>query len=72
MYLLIFKDGEITIMQIHSKGSGIKLVLMGDLFVDKDMGEGGKYETLMKLAMENVFSIEPVKSLRDYFDVFAY
>ena len=65
------KDGEITIMQIHSKGSGIKLVLMGDLFVDKDMGEGGKYETLMKLAMENVFSIEPVKSLRDYFDVFA-
>lgn len=65
------KDGEITVMQTHSKGNGIKLVLMGDLFVDKDMGEGGKYETLMKLAMENVFSIEPIKSLRDYFDVIA-
>lgn len=65
------KDGEITVLQTHSKGSGIKLVLMGDLFVDKDMGEGGKYETLMKLAMENVFSIEPVKSLREYFDVIA-
>lgn len=65
------KDGEVTVLQKHSKGNGIKLVLMGDLFVDKDMGEGGKYETLMKLAMENTFSIEPVKSLRDYFDVYV-
>lgn len=65
------KDGEILTLQTHTKGNGIKLVIMGDLFVDIDMGEGGRYEVVMKETMENYFSIEPYKSLRDYFDVVA-
>ena len=63
------KDGEILTLQTHTKGNGIKLVVMGDLFVGVEMGEGGRYETIMKETMENYFSIEPYKSLRDYFDV---
>lgn len=63
------KDGEITILQTHTKGNGIKLVVMGDLFVDTDMESGGKYETMMKKAVENYFSVEPFKSLREYYDV---
>lgn len=63
------KDGEVKILQSHAKGNGIKLVLMGDLFVDKDMLDGGLYESAMKETMEAYFSIEPFKSLREYFDV---
>lgn len=49
------KDGEILTLQTHTKGNGIKLVVMGDLFVDVEMGEGGRYETIMKETMENYF-----------------
>lgn len=63
------KDGEVQVLQKHSKGNGIQLVLMGDLFVDKEMENGGLYETIMKEAMEGYFSIEPYSSLREYFDV---
>lgn len=63
------KDKEIKILQTHTRGNGIKVVIMGDLFVDIDMGVGGEYETKAKNAMEYYFSIEPFKSLRDYYDV---
>ncbi len=63
------KDGEVITLQKHSVGNGIKLVLMGDAFVDADMGNGGVYETMMKKAMEAYFSVEPFKSLRAYYDV---
>lgn len=63
------KDGEILTLQTHSVGNGIKLVLMGDAFIDTDMESGGHYETMMKKAMESYFSVEPFKSLRDYYDV---
>lgn len=62
-------DGEVLTLQNHTKGKGIKLVLMGDAFVDTDMEAGGKYETMMKKAMESYFSVEPFKSLREYYDV---
>lgn len=42
---------------------------MGDAFVDTDMEAGGKYETMMKKAMESYFSVEPFQSLREYYDV---
>lgn len=63
------KDKETFILQTHTKGNGINLVLMGDAFIDVDMESGGKYETMMKKAMESYFSIEPFNSLREYYDV---
>jgi len=62
-------DGGVLTLQNHTKGKGIKLVLMGDAFVDTDMETGGKYETMMKKTMESYFSVEPFKSLREYYDV---
>lgn len=64
------EDKQVITLQKHTKGKGIKVVLMGDLFVDTDV-KNGRYESVMKEAMENYFSIEPYKSLRDYFDVIA-
>ena len=63
------KDGEVITLQKHSAGKGIKLVLMGDAFIDTDMESGGHYETMMRKAMEGYFSVEPFKSLREYYDV---
>lgn len=65
------KDGEVFILQKATKGNGIDLVFMGDAYVDKDMGEGGRYEQDMKAALEKLFSIEPYQSLRDRFNVYS-
>lgn len=65
------KDGEVFTLQKASEGSGLDLVLLGEAFVDKDMEPGGYYEETMKNAMEELFSIEPYKSLRNRFNVYS-
>lgn len=63
------EDGKIDTLQQHVKGEGIPIVLMGDGFVDQEFSDG-TYRRVMEKAMENLFTEEPVKSLREYFDVF--
>ena len=63
-------DGEIMELQRASKGNGIDVVLLGDGFVDTDMTDGD-YEQVMETAVKHLFSVEPMSSLRDYFNVFA-
>ena len=65
------KDSEVLTLQTASVGKGINLVFMGDGYTDKDMAEGGLYESLMSQMMEEFFAIEPYKSFRDRFNVFA-
>ncbi|WP_072541786.1 M64 family metallopeptidase [Bacteroides mediterraneensis] len=62
-------DGKVDILQRHTEGKGIPVVLMGDGFVDQEIADG-IYRKVMETAMENLFSEEPIKSLRAYFDVF--
>lgn len=64
------KDKIINVLQEHTIGKGIPLVFLGDGFLDKDI-ESGYYIEVMNKAMENFFTEEPIKSLRDYFDVWA-
>lgn len=49
------KDGDVRTWQEHTKGWGINLVMMGDGFVEMDMGRGGKYEVMMQKAMDPIF-----------------
>lgn len=63
------EDAKIDTLQLHAKGEGIPIVLMGDGFVDQELSNG-IYRNVMEKAMENLFTEEPVKSLREYFDVF--
>ncbi|WP_276863371.1 BACON domain-containing carbohydrate-binding protein [Mediterranea massiliensis] len=65
------KDGEVQLLQKHTEGQGIPVILMGDAFVDKDMESGGYYDATMERAMEVFFSIEPMISLRPLFDVYS-
>ena len=63
-------NGMVTVLQRATVGKGISLVLMGDGFADKHISDG-TYQQVMERAMENIFSEEPVSSLRDYFNVYA-
>ena len=65
------QDGEVVVLQEATIGNGINLTYIGEAFVDKDMSSGGIYEEKMKEAMEGFFSIEPYKSMRDRFNVYA-
>lgn len=61
-------DRKVELLQSHSLGAGVPIVLMGDGFADVDI-DSGYYRSVMENAMENLFSEQPVKGLRDYFDV---
>lgn len=65
------RDGEVRTLQTATQGQGIDLVLIGDAYVDRDMEDGGKYEQDMIKSMEIFFSIEPYKSFRNRFNVYA-
>ena len=62
-------DGKVTQLQKHKIGKGVPIVIMGDGFVDKDIKEG-RYRYATSKALDAIFSRHPLKSLRDYFDVY--
>lgn len=63
------RDGEVKKLQSHTKGNvGIPIVILGDGFVDKQIASG-YYDECMQIGLDNFFSEEPFKSLREYFDV---
>ena len=64
------KDGEVTLLQSHSKGNGIKLIISGDGFSDRMIADGS-FERHARRAMEYFFEKEPYTSFRDYFDVYC-
>lgn len=65
------RDGEVQLIQRASVGKGINLVFMGEGFVDRDMGDNGLYEKVMKNAVEQYFAYEPLKSFRNRFNVYS-
>ena len=65
------RDGEVMTLQKATVGKGIDIVLMGDGYTDRDMGKGGLYEKVMKESMEEFFAIEPYKTFRNRFNVYA-
>ena len=64
------QDGKVITLQKASSGKGINLVFMGDAYTDKDIASG-LYEQMMRQSMEQFFSIEPYKTFRNKFNVYA-
>ena len=64
------KDMEVKPLQTATIGKGIDIVLMGDAFSDRLVADG-TYEKIMKSAMEAFFSIEPYKSHKEMFNIYA-
>lgn len=63
-------DGNVKTLQESNKGKGIPIVLMGDGFIDTEISNGA-YDKAMEKTYENLFAEEPMKSLKDYFDVYS-
>lgn len=64
------KNKTVRVLQNATMGNGLPIVIMGDGFIDTEI-EDGTYDKVMDKAMENLFTEEPMKSLRDYFNVYA-
>lgn len=64
------EDGNVRILQEATEENGLPVVLMGDGFIDTEI-TNGTYDRVMEKAMENLFSEEPLKSLRYHFNVYA-
>ena len=62
-------DGKVTQLQKHTIGNGIPIIIMCDGITDKDI-TNGVYRRATTWALEGLFSVHPMKSLRDYFDVY--
>ncbi len=65
-----YKDGEIEQLQ-QAIYSDLNLVIMCDGFASKDLNYNGKYYQAACAAADYFFSIEPYKSYRNYFNVYA-
>lgn len=63
-------DGVVKILQEATKGYGIDIILMGDAYSDRLINDG-TYDNVMNIAMEKLFTEEPYKSFRDYFNVYS-
>lgn len=63
-------DGNVKTLQESNKGKGIPIVLMGDGFIDTEISNGA-YGKAMEKTYESLFAEEPMKSLKDYFDVYS-
>ena len=62
-------DGIVTQLKKHKLGNGVPIVILGDGFLDRDITEG-KFREATDKAMDALFSMHPMKALRDYFDVY--
>ena len=65
------QDGKVMTLQEATVGNGINIVFMGDAYTDRDMGKDGLYEDVMRQSMEQFFKIEPYKTFRKRFNVYA-
>ena len=63
------EDGKVTQLQKHTVGNGVPVVILGDGFVDRDIANG-KFREAANRAVDALFSLHPMKTLRNYFDVY--
>lgn len=66
-----YQDGEYFQLQRATLSNGVNLIIMGDGFTRQSMALNGYYEESMKKAADYFFSIEPYKTYRNYFNVYA-
>lgn len=63
------KDGEVVTLQKASVGKGVNVVLMGDAYSDRQIADG-TYDADMKYMYDNLFTQEPYKTYKNYFNVY--
>ena len=64
------EDGKIVKLHSATKGKGIDIVVLGDGFVDKEIGPGKIYDLTMSRFKDSFLELEPFKTYKDYFNVY--
>ena len=64
------QDGVVTTLQTATVGNGIDIVLMGDAYSDRQIADG-TYKADMENLYNNLFTEEPYKSYKEYFNVYS-
>lgn len=65
-----YADGAVIKLSSCTKGSGVKVVFMGDGFDAEDISNG-RYMSVMQQQYDDFFAVEPYTTYKDYFDVYA-
>lgn len=63
------KDKTSALIHSASKGKGIDIVIMGDAYSDRLINDG-TYDRDMSAAIDHIFSEEPLKSMKEYFNIY--
>lgn len=63
------KDKTYSILQKSTKGKGINIVIMGDAYSDRLINDG-TYNNDLSGVIDNIFKEEPLRSLKEYFNVY--
>ena len=63
-------DGTVEVIQNASKGKGIDIVVLGDAYSDK-LIKDGTFRKDAEVLADMIFSVEPMASLRECFNVYA-
>ncbi len=66
-----YDDGESWLILSSSKARPINLVITGDGYISEDFKHGGTFESNAREAVESLFSIEPYKTYKEYFNVWV-
>jgi len=64
------QDRKVEQFYKHGKGKGIKLVITGDAYSDRNIADGTFRNDVMR-AIAAFFSVEPYNTFKNYFDIYA-
>ncbi len=62
-------DGDVSKF-MYNNPDGINIVVLGDGFIKADLREGGKFDQKVKEYIDYLFTIEPFKQYKNYFNVY--
>ena len=65
-----YSDGDVIQLHKATKGTGVNLMFMGDCYDAKDIASGA-YLADIQEAFGYYFNVEPYKTYKDYFNVYA-
>lgn len=61
---------NIKVLQEATATGSTDIIIMGDGFAKEHFGTNGNYESIMKQAYNDFFSVQPYKGLKKYFNVY--
>lgn len=64
------ENGKVATLQTATAGNGVNLVLMGDGFTLADV-KSGRYAEVMEKSVDALFSTQPIKALKSYFNIYT-